>query len=41
MKMILTAGALCAALLLAAVSTVNAKTVPANDTVAPATLVGE
>lgn len=41
MKMILTAGALCVALLFAAVSAVNAKSVPANDTVTPPTLVGE
>ena len=42
MKMILTAGALCAALLIASVSFVNAKAnEPNGQTVTPATLVGE
>lgn len=43
MKLILTAGVLCAALLLAVVSTVHAqsKVEPPDDSVTPITLVGE
>ena len=42
MKMILTAGLLCAALLFAAVNAVHAKSLESRgDTVTPATLVGE
>ena len=42
MKMILTAGALCAALLFASVSFVNAKSnEPKGQNVTPSTLVGE